>query len=419
MNLTPTARSVALLAEIRRFMDDCVYPGEPRYRQEIADSGDPCFHPPVMEALKAEARRRGLWNLFLADTDLGGVGLSNVEFAPLAEEMGRTIHLAMEATNCSAPDTGNMELLARFGTPDQRKTWLQPLLDGEIRSAFAMTEPLVASADATNMRTRVTRQGDEYVIRGQKWFTSGAASERCKLIILMGVSDADAPRHARHTMLIVPTDAPGIEIVRRPLIFNHDEPRGGHPEIVFHDVRVPVENRLGEEGWGFVLAQARLGPGRIHHCMRLVGMAERGLQLMCRRAISRKTFGRLVSSQGMVQDWIAEARVRIDQVRLLTLQAAWLIDTYGNKAARNDIAAIKVAAPRTATWVLDRAIQVHGAAGVTEDTALAEMWAHCRTLHIADGPDEIHKMAIARAELRRQTMEAWAGRMPMTVPIPS
>jgi acyl-CoA dehydrogenase len=382
------------------FMDSHVYPAEPTYREQLEASGDPFFHPPVMEELKTEARERGLWNLFLPDERFGA-GLTNLEYAPLAEIMGRSLALAPEATNCAAPDTGNMEILAEFGTPLQQEEWLEPLLEGEIRSCFAMTEPEVASSDATNMQARIERDGDGYVVNGHKWWTTGAASERCKVAIFMGVTDPEAEPHRRHGMILVPLDTPGVEIVRTLPVFGYDEGHGGHCEVIFEDVRVPAENMLGEEGAGFAIAQSRLGPGRIHHCMRAIGMAERAFDLMCARAHARFPFGKSLARQGVVRNWIAESRIEIEQTRLLVLKTAWLMDTAGNKGARIEISAIKVAAPEVATRVIDRAIQVHGGGGVSDDFPLAAMYAAARTLRIADGPDEVHKLSIARRELHR------------------
>ena len=388
------------------FMDECVYPAEPRFRDEAASAANPWGTPPVLEELKAEARRRGLWNLFLPRTHEYGAGLTNVQYAPLAEITGRNPWIAPEAINCSAPDTGNMELLSLFGTEEQQRRWLEPMLEGAMRSAFSMTEPEVASSDATNIATRIERDGDEYVINGRKWWTSGALSPRCELLIVMGVTDPDAERHRRQSMILVAKDAPGVRIQRSTSIFGYDDgPHGGHAEIVYDNVRVPASNLLGEEGDGFRIAQERLGPGRIHHAMRAIGMAERALELMCRRTASRTAFGRPIIDQGVVQRWIAEARVKIEQVRLLVLKTAWLMDTVGNRGARVEISAIKVAAPEVATWVIDRAIQAHGGMGVAQDTLLPELYAVARILQIADGPDEVHYMAIARREARRYRQE--------------
>ena len=387
-----------LRTRVSEFAESVVEPATPTYFAEVAESGDPHFHPPVMEDLKAEARRRGLWNLFLPDSE-HGAGLTNVEYAPLCELMGRTPLLA-EATNCSAPDTGNMELLHQFGTPLQREQFLDPLLEGEIRSCFAMTEPWVASSDATNISSRIERDGDHYVVNAHKWWTSGAASPRCSFAIVMGVSDPDADRHRRHSMILVPFDTPGFRVVRTLPVFGHDA-GGGHCETLFEDARVPAEYMLGEEGGGFALAQARLGPGRIHHCMRAIGAAERALELMCARAQHRVAFGKPLADQGVVQHTIAESRIEIEQARLLTMKAAWLMDTVGVKGARFEIAAIKVVAARVATAVIDRAIQLFGGAGVSDDWPLAQMWTYVRTVRLVDGPDDVHLMQIARRELRR------------------
>ncbi len=398
MDFAPSQRSQELCGKLLEFMDSRVYPAEKVYREQARASGRPHFHPPVMEDLKKEARSRGLWNLFLPEERFGP-GLTNLEYAPIAEITGRSF-LAPEALNCAAPDTGNMEILAEFGTPAQQKEWLQPLLDGEIRSCFAMTEPDVASSDATNIHTRIAREGEDYVINGRKWFTSGAASERCRIMILMGVSNPDADTYRRQSMILVPMNTQGVTVVRALPVFGFQD-EGGHCEITFDDVRVPAENLLGEEGSGFAIAQARLGPGRIHHCMRAIGLAERAYEMMCKRVLTRKAFGKELARQGVIQDWIAEARMRIEMARLLTFKAAWLMDTVGKEAARVEIAAIKVVAPNVAQWVIDHAIQAHGAAGVTEDFGLAEMYAGARSLRIADGPDEVHKMVIARRELAR------------------
>jgi acyl-CoA dehydrogenase len=393
-------RALELQSQLLEFMDRHVYPAEPVYQAQMAASGDPHFHPPVVEELKAEARRQGLWNLFLPHRTEWTEGLSNLDYAPLAEITGRSIELAPEALNCSAPDTGNMELLTLFGTPEQKERWLHPLLEGEIRSAFAMTEPAVASSDATNIACRIERRGDEYVINGRKWWTSGASSRRCRLLIVMGKTDPDAPRHLQQSMVLVPVDTPGVTIVRSLPVFGYQD-REGHAEVAFEDVRVPATNLLGQEGAGFAIAQARLGPGRIHHCMRLIGAAERALELLCKRVVGRTAFGRPLAEQGVIQDWIAESRVRIEQARLLVLKTAWLMDTVGNKGAHTEIQAIKVATPAMAEWVIDKAIQAHGAGGVSQDFPLAHMWAAARSLRFADGPDEVHKRSLARRELRR------------------
>ena len=394
-------RTVELRQRLEAFLTECVYPAEPVHHEQVAAAGDPWARPPVMEELKAQARERGLWNLFLPDARYGA-GLTNLQYAPLAELTGRSPHLAPEALNCAAPDTGNMELLAEFGSEEQRKQWLMPLLAGEIRSAFCMTEPEVASSDATNIGTRITRDGDHYVINGRKWWSSGAMDPRCEIFIVMGKTDPDADRHRQQSMILVPRDTPGVTVRRGMRVFGYsDAPHGGHAEIDFSDVRVPVDNLVGEEGTGFAIAQARLGPGRIHHCMRLVGMAERALELLCRRVLDRVAFGRPLAEQGVVREWIAESRVRIEQARLLVLKTAWLMDTVGNKGAHTEIQAIKIATPLMAEWVIDKAIQAHGGAGVSQDTPLAELWAQARTLRLADGPDEVHRASLARRELRR------------------
>ena len=408
MDLSPSQRGSDLLDRMRAFVTEDVIPAETRHAAELAElraSGDPHAEPPVLAELKHRARSLGLWNLFLphpVPAHLGeGGGVSVLDYARLAEETGRSPLLAPEATNGAAPDTGNMELLLDHGTPAQQEEWLAPLLDGTMRSAFLMTEPDVASSDPHNIRTSIRREGDEYVIDGRKWWSSGAASPRCGITIVMGVTDPDAPRGQRHSMVLVPIGTPGLEIVREVPVFGRHDQAGGHPEVRLDGVRVPVTNLVGAQGEGFRIAQARLGPGRIHHCMRLIGMAERALELMCTRALEREAFGVPVADQGIVRHRIAQARVRIDQARLLTLAAAARIDTEGARAARDDIAAIKVVAPSTALWVIDQAIQVHGGAGVSDDTPLAMMWSHARTLRIADGPDEVHEMVLARRELAR------------------
>jgi acyl-CoA dehydrogenase len=397
MDFEFSARSLELQKQLRDFIDTHVVAAEPVYARQVEESGDPHFHPPVMEELKTEARQRGLWNLFLPNPKWGA-GLSNLDYAPLCELMGRNL-LAAEATNCAAPDTGNMEILAEFGTAQQQEEWLLPLLNGEIRSCFAMTEPWVASSDATNLQSRIERDGDGYVINAHKWWTSGAASARCKVAVLLGVSNPDADPYHRQSMILVPMDAPGVRVVRTLPVFGHDA-GGGHCETLYENVRLPATNLLGEEGGGFAIAQARLGPGRIHHCMRAIGLAEKALELMCERAWLRSPFGKPLAEQGVVQDRIAESRIEIEQARLLTLKAAWLMDTVGNKGARFEIAAIKVVAARLATTVIDRAIQLFGGAGVSDDWPLAAMYTHARTLHLVDGPDEVHKQQIARRELR-------------------
>ncbi len=398
MDFTMSPRAEELRRSLLDFVDQKVVPATSVYEQQVRESGDPHFHPPVVEELKREARARGLWNLFLPD-DRWGPGLSNLDYAPLCEVMGRHL-LAAEATNCAAPDTGNMEILAEFGTPEQQEQWLQPLLDGEIRSCFAMTEPWVASSDARNIQSRIERDGDDYVISAHKWFTSGAASSRCKVAILMGVTDPDADPYHRQSMILVPLDTPGVQIVRTQTNFGYDE-GPGHCETLFENVRVPASSLLGEPGSGFAIAQARLGPGRIHHCMRSIGMAELALELMCQRAQQRVAFGKHLADQGVVRERVANARIDIEQARLLVLKAAWLMDTAGKKAARFEISAIKVAATRVATSVIDSAIQVFGGAGVTDDFPLARMYVHARALRFADGPDEVHLAQIARRELRK------------------
>ncbi|MCB1029833.1 MAG: acyl-CoA dehydrogenase family protein [Acidimicrobiales bacterium] len=399
MDFAFSPRCEELRSELLDFMDSHVYPAESVYASQIQESGNPHSHPAVMEELKTEARKRGLWNLFLPHKTKWTDGLSNLDYAPLAEIMGRS-HIASQACNCSAPDTGNMELLTMFATPEQQEEWLYPLLEGEIRSAFAMTEPAVASSDATNIECRVERVGDEYVINGRKWWISGAADERCKLFILMGKTDPSAPRHLQQSMVLVPRDTPGVEIVRSLPVFGYQD-QEGHCEIIFTDMKVPVTNVLGTEGSGFALAQARLGPGRIHHCMRCIGAAERALELMCKRVTERVAFGRPLAEQGVIREWIADSRMEIEQARLLTLKAAYLMDTVGNKGAAVEISAIKVVAPNVALRVIDRAIQAHGGAGVSDDFPLAGMYAGIRTLRLADGPDEVHRRQVAKRELGR------------------
>ena len=398
MEFSLSPRCQELREKLTQFMDDHVYPAEAVYEEQLA-TGHSHGHPPIMEELKAEARRRGLWNLFLPHKTQWTDGLSNIDYAPLAEIMGRA-WIASEACNCSAPDTGNMEILTMFGTAEQQEQWLQPLLEGEIRSAFAMTEPKVASSDATNIECSIVRDGDEYVINGHKWFISGTLHPLCRLLIVMGKTDPDAAPHLQQSMVLVPLNTPGITVLRNMHVFGYDDAEG-HVEMTFEDVRVPVSNLLGEEGGGFAIAQARLGPGRIHHCMRTIGAAERALELMCRRAHARSPFGKSLAEQGVVQTWVADARINIDQARLYTLYAAWLMDTAGNKAARTEISGIKVAVPKMALEVIDHAIQVHGAMGVSQDTPLARMYSWARALRFADGPDEVHRQGIARRELRR------------------
>jgi acyl-CoA dehydrogenase len=405
VNFEPSARAREFRERLEAFMDERVYPAEPVYAEQVRrarERGEMHPHPPVMEELKASARRRGLWNLFLPDEERGA-GLTTLDYAPLAEVMGRTA-IASEACNCSAPDTGNMEVLHQFGSDEQKARWLEPLLDGEIRSAFAMTEPDVASSDARNIGLRIERDGDELVLNGRKWWTSGAMNPRCRVLIVMGKSDPDAAPYQQQSMVLVPMDTPGVRVVRNLPVFGYVDVEG-HAEMAFEDVRVPASNLIAGEGAGFLIAQARLGPGRIHHCMRAVGAAERALELLCARADERETFGRPVSSRANVRDWIADARIEIEMVRLLILKTAWLMDTVGNQRARTEIAAIKVAAPSMALRIIDRAIQVHGGGGVSDDFPLASMYAHMRTLRLADGPDEVHRMSIARQELRRHRPE--------------
>jgi acyl-CoA dehydrogenase len=401
MDFELSKRAQDHLTRLQDFMDSHVYPAEPVYaeqRRELRASGNEHQVPPVVEELKVEARKRGLWNLFLPDAQDPAHGLSVADYAPLAELTGRSPSIAPEAINCAAPDTGNMEVLHLFGTPEQKERWLRPLLDGEIRSCFGMTEPEVASSDARNISTRIERDGDDYVINGHKWWISGSADPRCKIMILMGKTDPEAHSYLQQSMVLVPLDTPGVDIVRPLPVFGYSD-QHGHCEIRLTEVRVPATNLVGEEGGGFAIAQARLGPGRIHHCMRAIGMAERALQLMCERATSRVAFGKEIARQGVVQQWIAESRMAIEQARLLTLKTAWLIDRHGPKGARKEVAAIKVIAPRIALEVVDKAIQVHGGAGVSDDTPLAAMWAGLRTLRLADGPDEVHIRSVARAEL--------------------
>ena len=412
-------RTQDLRERLSAFMDEQVYPAEPTFREqeEAAEAaGRPWERLPVTAELKAEARRRGLWNLFLTGKAAKAVSsldpallpdppLTNLQYAPLAEITGWSPALAPEALNCAAPDTGNMELLAEFGSPEQQERWLRPLLEGTIRSAFCMTEPAVASSDASNIATTISKTSDGYVINGRKWWSSGALSSDCKIFIVMGVTGEEAVGgHRRHSMILVPRDTPGVDIRRGMRVFGYsDGTHGGHAEIDFTNVHVPQENLIGGEGEGFAIAQARLGPGRIHHCMRLIGAAERALQLMCRRVTGRTAFGRPLAEQGVIQDWIAESRVRIESARLLVLKTAWLMDTVGNKGAHTEIQAIKVGTPAMAEWVIDKSIQAHGAAGVSQDTPLAALWTSARTLRLADGPDEVHKRSLARRELRKAT----------------
>ncbi|QWC85456.1 acyl-CoA dehydrogenase family protein [Nocardioidaceae bacterium] len=402
MDFAPSARSVEYQEKLQDFMDAHVYPAEATYHQQMAESGNPNHHPAVLEELKAEAKSRGLWNLFHPheNAEWGSPGLSNLDYAPLAEITGRSPELAPEAINCNAPDTGNMEVLQLFGTDEHKQKWLKPLLAGEIASAFCMTEPDVASSDATNVQLRMTPDGDDYVLNGRKWWASNALHANCRVLIVMGKTDPQAPTHRQQSMMVVPIDTPGITIVRGLPVFGYQD-REGHAEVLFEDVRVPRTALLAGEGDGFTIAQSRLGPGRIHHCMRTIGMAERALDLMIERSQRRTTFGKPVADNANIQDWIAEARIDIEMIRLLTMKTAWLMDTVGNKQARTEIAAIKVAAPQIALKIIDRAIQVHGGGGVSDDFPLASFYAHLRTLRLADGPDEVHKRTIARGELRR------------------
>lgn len=399
MIIEPTPRVVELKTKLTAFMDEFVYPNEGKFEEQIAE-GDRWDPPAVIEELKAEARSQGLWNLFLPESDLGA-GLTNLEYAQLCEIMGRSAAIAPEATNCSAPDTGNMEVLARYGTAEHQEKWLKPLLEGKIRSAFCMTEPRVASSDATNIECEIRREGDEYVINGLKWWASGAGDRRCKIWIVMGKTDPTAARHEQQSMILVEPDAPGITVKRYLPVMGFDHAPEGHWEVEFKDVRVPASNILLGEGRGFEIAQGRLGPGRIHHCMRLIGMAERALELMCKRAIQRVAFGRPLAEQGVVRDQIAKSRMEIDQARFLVMNAAHMMDTVGNKAARAEIAMIKVVAPNMTQRVVDRAMQVHGGAGLTEDFPLAHIWTWARILRLADGPDEVHTNAVAKMEIAK------------------
>ncbi|WP_419665860.1 acyl-CoA dehydrogenase family protein [Streptomyces sp. 2-1] len=402
MDFAFDARTEELRAKLLAFMDEYVYPAEAVAHEQREQLASPWDTPAVVEELKAEARRQGLWNLFLPDSEYGA-GLTNLQYAPLAEITGRSPQLAPTALNCAAPDTGNMEVLAQFGDEQQKKQWLEPLLAGEIRSAFAMTEPEVASSDATNITTLIERDGDEYVVSGRKWYISGAMNPDCKIFIVMGKTDPDGSDIRRQqSMVLVPRDTPGVEIRRAMQVYGYeDHSHGGHAEVVFHGARVPASNLIGEEGGGFAIAQARLGPGRIHHCMRLIGMAERAIELMCWRAVSRTAFGKSLAQQGVVHNWIADARVAVEQLRLLVLKTAWMMDTVGNKGAHTEIQAIKIATPRTVVDIIDKAVQLHGAGGVSQDFPLAELWAGARTLKLADGPDEVHQRSLARRELKR------------------
>ena len=407
MDFEYSDRSKELMEKLTKFMDEVIYPAEPLYEEQMEKAKDRWQLPPVLETCKAEAKKRGLWNMFLpADRETGDthgtMGLSNLEYAPICEILGRS-SIASEAVNCSAPDTGNMEVFARYGTKEHKEKWLKPLLNGEIRSCFAMTEPAVASSDARNVECRIEADGNDYVINGHKWWISGAGDPRCRIAIFMGKSDPAAERHRQQSMILVPMDAAGVRIERMLPVFGFDDAPHGHAEIVFDNVRVPASNMLLGEGRGFEIAQGRLGPGRIHHSMRLIGVAERALELMCARVKTRVAFGKRLADQGTIRAQVAESRIEIDQSRLLTLRAASLMDTVGNKAARSEIAQIKVVAPRMALRVLDRAIQAHGGAGVAGDFPLARAWAHARTLRLADGPDEVHLEAIAKSELAKES----------------
>jgi acyl-CoA dehydrogenase len=385
--------------DVTSFMEEYIYPNEKVYEQQLNEGPTRWKIPPIIEEIKLKAKEKGLWNLFLPESE-NGTGLTNFEFAPLCEIMGRSPYIGPEAFNCSAPDTGNMEVLERYGTEQQKEEWLVPLLEGRIRSAFAMTEPLVASSDARNVESSIIRDGDSYIINGRKWWTSGAPDPRCKILIFMGKSNPDAPTYEQQSMILVPIDTPGVKIVRNLSVFGYDDAPHGHSEVLFENVRVPASNMLWEEGKGFAIAQGRLGPGRIHHCMRLIGTAERALELMIERAQSRVAFGSAILDKGVVRQWIADSRIEIDQARLLTLNAAYMMDKVGNKEARKEIAMIKVVAPKVATTVLDRAIQVHGGGGVSQDFPLAKLWAMSRTIRLADGPDEVHREAVAKQEIK-------------------
>ncbi|MBU8789295.1 acyl-CoA dehydrogenase [Oceanobacillus caeni] len=399
MDFSYSEKVLDLKKKVNTFMEEHVYPNEKVYQDQLNQQKTRWSDiPPIMEELKKKAKKAGLWNLFLPESEYGA-GLTNLEYAPVCEIMGRSV-IGPEAFNCSAPDTGNMEVLARYGSEKQKKEWLEPLLAGEIRSCFSMTEPDVASSDATNISTSIVRDGDEYVINGTKWWSSGAGDPRCKIAIVMGKTDTSAPRHEQQSMILVPLDTPGVKVKRMLPVFGYDDAPHGHAEIEYDNVRVPAENMLWDEGKGFAIAQGRLGPGRIHHCMRLIGLAERALEDICKRIQIREAFGKKLSEHEVIQEWIADSRIEIEQARLLTLKAAYMMDTVGNKVAKKEIAMTKVVAPNMALKVLDRAIQVFGAAGVSDDFTLAYHWANARTLRIADGPDEVHRRQIARLEMK-------------------
>ena len=403
MDFAHDAKTADLIGKVQAFLDEVIYPAEPKFHEQMMANyaNDTWQIPAVIKELQTEARSRGLWNFALPGAPEAG-GLSNLQYAPIAELTGRSIQIAPISMNCAAPDTGNMEVLHMFGTDEQKKQWLEPLQNGEIRSAFAMTEPDVASSDATNVELSIVRDGDEYVLNGRKWWITGAMNPECQIFIVMGKTDPSADRHRQQSMILVPRDTPGLEIIRGMHVFGyHDRDHGGHAEMRFTDVRVPASNIIAGEGEGFAIAQARLGPGRIHHCMRSIGLAERALELMVTRASQRTAFGKTLAEQGVIRDWIAESRVKIEQLRLLCYKAAWLMDTQGNKAAHKDVQIIKIATPKTVEWILDKAIQTHGAGGLSQDFPLAEMFAGMRTLRFADGPDEVHKNALARAEIKR------------------
>jgi acyl-CoA dehydrogenase len=401
MEFSYDARTEELRGQVAAFMDELVYPAEATLTRWLEENPESWAEPPVVHELQNEARKRGLWNLFLANHP-EGPGLTNLQYAPLAELMGRSPSLGPAAFNCNAPDTGNMEVLAEWGTQEQKDRWLKPLLDAQIRSAFCMTEPDVASSDATNISTRITADGDEYVINGRKWWSSGAMNPGCAIFIVMGKSNPDADKHRQQSMILVPRDTPGIDVRRGMRVFsNPDSAHGGHAEITCTDVRVPASNMIAGEGMGFAIAQARLGPGRIHHCMRLIGASERALELTCQRVLGRVAFGRPLAEQGVIGEWIADARVKIEMMRLLVLKTAYLMDTVGNRGAHTEIQAIKIAVPSMAEWILDKAIQAHGAGGVSQDFPLAALWASARSLRLADGPDEVHKRSLAHRELKK------------------